>query len=101
MTMHPADRLAGLEDDRSGECPRPAADGTQWRQEPATRDAMNRRGALLATLASATVLLALASFVAIAKAEPPSGVTPTVLARGTYDAFEVRSNEQGPIDFKA
>jgi hypothetical protein len=81
---------------------------------------------LLSTLLSATVLLALAAFVATAKAEQPSGVTPTLLgvttlhlplilrpaeqpsgvtptllARGTYDAFKVMSDQQGPIDFKA
>lgn len=37
----------------------------------------------------------------IALASPPSGVTPTLLARGTYDAFKVRSYPQGPGDFKA
>jgi hypothetical protein len=62
---------------------------------------MKRRGSLLAALASATALLMLAAFVAITNAEPPSGVTPTLLARGTYDAFKVRSDRQGPIDFKA
>ena len=45
-----------------------------------------------------TALLALAAFVAVTRAEPPSGVTATVLARGTYDSFNVRSDPQGPID---
>ena len=36
-----------------------------------------------------------------ARPRPPSGVTPTVLARGTYDSFKVRSYPQGPGDFKA
>ena len=62
---------------------------------------MKRRMSLLATLAFATTLLALAAFGGSAKAEPPSGVTPTLLARGTYDAFKVRSDQQGPIDIKA
>jgi hypothetical protein len=31
----------------------------------------------------------------------PSGVTPTVLARGTYDAFKVKSSPSPPVDFKA
>jgi hypothetical protein len=53
------------------------------------------------SLVTALALSALAAFVAITKAEPPSGVTPTLLARGTYDAFKVRSDQQGPIDFKA
>jgi hypothetical protein len=38
---------------------------------------------------------------AVALASPPSGVTPTLLARGTYDSFKVRSSPQGPGDFKA
>jgi Cupin domain len=58
---------------------------------------MKRKLSLLAAM----MLLGLAAFVAITKAEPPSGVTPTLLARGTYDAFKVRSDQQGPIDFKA
>ena len=62
---------------------------------------MKRHVSLLFALASATALFALAGFVAITKAEPPSGVTPTLLARGTYDAFKVRSDQQGSIDFKA
>jgi hypothetical protein len=37
----------------------------------------------------------------IALASPPVGVTPTLLARGTYDSFKVRSYPQGPGDFKA
>ncbi|MGI8971017.1 MAG: cupin domain-containing protein [Dehalococcoidia bacterium] len=62
---------------------------------------MKLRVSLLAALVSATALPALAAFVTITKAEPPSGVTPTVLARGTYDAFDVRSDPQGPMNFKA
>lgn len=46
--------------------------------------------------------LALAAFVAVTKASPPSGVTATVLARGTYPGFNVRSDPLGPIaDFRA
>jgi quercetin dioxygenase-like cupin family protein len=37
----------------------------------------------------------------IASASPPVGVTPTLLARGTYDSFKVRSSPHGPGDFKA
>ena len=101
MTTHTGHQRAGFEEDRTRERLRLEVDDAQWRQKPARGGAMKRRGFLLATLASAVALLALAAFVAIAKAEPPSGVTPTVLARGTYDAFEVRSDPQGPIDFKA
>jgi len=58
---------------------------------------MKRRMSVLAALA----LLAFAAFVAVTYASAPSGVTPTVLARGTFDAFKVRSYPQGPGDFKA
>ncbi len=47
-------------------------------------------------------LLALAAFVAVTEVSPPSGVTPTLLARGTYDAFMLLSTTPGsPVDFKA
>jgi hypothetical protein len=52
-------------------------------------------------VAAGTALALLAGVRAVALASPPSGVTPTVLARGTYDAFKVRSYPQGPGDFKA
>jgi quercetin dioxygenase-like cupin family protein len=59
---------------------------------------MKRKISLVTTLA----LLAFATFVAITKAEPATGVRATVLARGTYDGFNVRSDPQGPIaDFRA
>ncbi|HEX9834035.1 MAG TPA: cupin domain-containing protein [Mycobacterium sp.] len=35
-------------------------------------------------------------------ASPPSGVTPTLIGRGTYDAFKVAADKLAyPIDFKA
>jgi hypothetical protein len=55
----------------------------------------------LAALASGTALLTLAASVAATKAEPASGVTPTLLARGTYDAFTVRADPQGPVAYEA
>jgi hypothetical protein len=58
---------------------------------------MRRRMSLLAAL----TLVALAAFVAVTKASPPSGVTPTILARGTYGAFKVKSSPKSPVDFKA
>jgi hypothetical protein len=61
-----------------------------------------RRVSVLAALAAAMVLLALSAFVGITKASPASGVTPTVLARGTFDSFNVRSDPHGAIaDFRA
>jgi quercetin dioxygenase-like cupin family protein len=52
-------------------------------------------------ITAAIVLLGLAALAAVALASSASGVTPTVLARGTYDSFKVRSSPQGPGDFKA
>src|SRR4051812_15856581 len=64
--------------------------------------AMKRHASLLAALAAAMALVALAAFVAVTKASPPVGVTGTLLARGTYDSFNVRSDPQGSIaDFRA
>jgi hypothetical protein len=62
---------------------------------------MKRHVFLLAALAATMAFLALAAFVAITRASPPVGVTPTVLARGTYDSFKVKSAPQSPVDFKA
>jgi quercetin dioxygenase-like cupin family protein len=59
------------------------------------------RSARRAVIAAATALVTLVALAAVALASPPSGVTPTVLARGTFDAFKVRSYPQGPDDFKA
>src|SRR5688572_8751098 len=80
---------------------RPRADGAQRSQERAAGRAAKPRGAVVAAVASATALVAGTAFFAIASAEPPSGVTPTLLARGTYDPFDVRSDHQGPIAFSA
>jgi hypothetical protein len=53
------------------------------------------------SLLGAITLLAFAASVGVTMASPPSGVTPTVLARGTYDAFKVKSSPSSPVDFKA
>jgi hypothetical protein len=54
------------------------------------------------SLVTALALLTFAAFVAISKAESARGVRPTVLARGTYESFNVRSDPHGPIaDFRA
>ena len=60
-----------------------------------------KRRVHLTVLAALTALLVLAALVAVAVASPPQGVTPTLLARGTYDSFKVRSYPHGPGDFKA
>lgn len=49
-----------------------------------------------------TALLGFGIFVAGTYAEPPSGVSANVLARGTYDSFNVRSDPRGEIfNFRA
>jgi hypothetical protein len=60
-----------------------------------------KRRIYIPAAATAIVLLVLAALVAAANASLPSGVTPTVLARGTYDGFKVKSDKHGPVDFKA
>jgi hypothetical protein len=52
-------------------------------------------------LALALTLFVLAGLGAVALASPAVGVTPTLLARGTYDAFKVKSAPDGPIEFEA
>jgi hypothetical protein len=54
------------------------------------------------TLAAAATALALLTFaVNVTFASPPSGVTPTLLARGSYDSFKVMSFPEGAGLFKA
>jgi hypothetical protein len=63
---------------------------------------MKRHASLMAVLVAAIALVALAAFVAVTKASSPIGVTGTLLARGTYDGFNVRSDPHGSIaDFRA
>ena len=52
-------------------------------------------------LLAATALLALTGAVAVTYASPASGVKPTLLARGTYDAFKVKAHPREPVDFQA
>jgi hypothetical protein len=59
---------------------------------------MQRKTSLAGAAIAVTALLVGA--VNMAVASPASGVTPTVLARGTYDSFKVAS-AQGPAMFKA
>ena len=50
---------------------------------------------------AALVALVAVVVTATALASTPIGVTPTVLARGTYDAFKVKSSPQSPVEFEA
>ena len=52
-------------------------------------------------LAALTAGIALVVLATVALASPPSGVTPTILARGTYEGFNVKSAPQSPVNFKA
>jgi len=40
-------------------------------------------------------------YATLAAASPPVGVTPTVLSRGTYDAFKVKTEHDSLVDFEA
>ena len=59
------------------------------------------RMTLLTTLALAAALLALAAFAASTMASPASGVVGTLLARGTYPSYDLKTDPKSPIDFKA
>lgn len=63
---------------------------------------MKRRMRFFAAAVAAVAVVALTAFGAVTLASPPSGVTPTLLARGTYDAFhKVKSDRKGPVEFEA
>ena len=59
---------------------------------------MKRRVCLAVALGMVVLAAALG---AVALASPPSGVTPTLVARGTYEDFKVRSDPHSPVDIKA
>lgn len=52
---------------------------------------------LLAVSSLGAVLIA----AAIVSASPPVGVTPTLLSRGTYEPFKVKTEHDSPVDFDA
>ena len=47
------------------------------------------------------VLCAVTAVAAFAWASPPTGVTPTVLSRGSFPAFGVEGAREGGVDFQA
>ncbi|HUR14294.1 MAG TPA: cupin domain-containing protein [Mycobacteriales bacterium] len=59
---------------------------------------MKHRVVLLVGLTTAASLSVAASLVTASQAEPPTGVSATVLSRGTLDSFNVRSDPHGAID---
>ena len=52
-------------------------------------------------LAAVSLVIGLITFASISMASPPSGVTPTVLARGKYDAFKMKPGSKDSVDFEA
>lgn len=63
---------------------------------------MKHRTPLQVGLSVAATVTLLATVVTVTQAEGPTGVTATVLSRGTLDAFNVRSDPHGTIaDFRA
>jgi len=54
-----------------------------------------------AFLVPVVVIGLLVGSVAMSGASPPSGVTPTLIARGTSPAFKVKSTRHGDVDFQA
>lgn len=59
------------------------------------------KGKITSGLAVVSLAAGLVAVVSIAMASPPSGVTPTVLARGKYDAFKMKPPAKGSVDFEA
>lgn len=45
--------------------------------------------------------VAVLGFASSAGASPAVGVTPSVLSRGSYDAFSVKTDHDSPVDFQA
>jgi quercetin dioxygenase-like cupin family protein len=56
---------------------------------------------LLVVATAALALAALVAFVAMTKASPASGVTATLIGRGTYPAYHLNTDSKSPIDFEA
>jgi hypothetical protein len=60
---------------------------------------MKQRVYMLVIAAFVLVLLTAASLVGVTMASPASGVTPTLLARGAYEDFRVKSVQGSPVEF--
>lgn len=61
----------------------------------------NARGKVTNGLTAVSLIVGLVAVVSSTMASPPSGVTPTVLARGKYDPFMVSPGAKGSVDFEA
>ena len=53
------------------------------------------------TLAGTSYVLVALVCATIAWASPPAGVTPTVISRGTYEPFKVKTDHDSLVDFEA
>ena len=53
------------------------------------------------TLAGTSCVLVALVCATITWASPPSGVTPTVISRGTYEPFKVKTDHDSLVDFEA
>jgi hypothetical protein len=60
---------------------------------------VKRYGYILATTALIVVLVTSASLVGVTMASPAMGVQPTLLARGAYEDFKVKSVKGSPVQF--
>ena len=60
---------------------------------------MKRYVYILATTALVGLVLASASLVGVTMASPAVGVQPTLLARGAYEDFKVKSIKDSPVEF--
>jgi quercetin dioxygenase-like cupin family protein len=54
-----------------------------------------------ALVVTPVILAVLAGAISFSGASAPSGVTPTLLARGEFNEFSVKSDRDGPIDLQA
>jgi hypothetical protein len=60
---------------------------------------MKRHRHFLVLAVFSMVLVAFAALVGVTAASPPTGVTPTLLARGAYEDFRVKSVKDSPVEF--
>ena len=70
------------------------------RRDAPSKSTLNMENVMKTLLGVAGVLMILASAI-IAVASPATGVTPLVLARGTYEPFKAKTDADSAVDFDA